>query len=233
MAKINSRYLLLSIFALLILCGCSISQFVLPQLSPPKPTTPPPDWFTEWLTDPVCQPPCWQGITPGVTTMTETVKILQGLPWVTIDFGPERLLPNKGEITLEWSFIPPSLEGGSAYARDDGRINTFDVRGVLSTQLQKVIESYGPPSHVYIPSCMDGKCDTRLIYMTTGMAVELFLDWEHDAKGDVTITPDSEVRGIDFFTPGEKGYLTGYPQYSQSFPKWSSPWVGYAKYSFM
>jgi hypothetical protein len=232
MAKIKSRYLLLPIFALMILYGCSMFRFVNPQPSPPEPTPPPPEWLTDWLTDPVCQPPCWQGITPGVTTMTETVEILQGLPWVYIDFGPDRPLPNKGHITIEWSFYPPSSGGGMALAFDDERIKTLEVGGVLSTQLQKVIESYGPPSHVYLPSCMDGKCQTRLIYLTTGMAVELFLDWDRDAEGDVTVTPDSEVRGIEFFTPGEKGYITAYPQFSESFPKWSSPWVGYSKYLF-
>lgn len=232
MAKIRRRHLLLPGLVLLILCGISFFRFIFPSLPPPTPTPPPPNWFTDWLTDPICQPPCWQGITPGVTTITETVKILQDLPWVEIDFGPERPLPNKGDVTLEWSFIPLSSGGGMAFAFDDGRIKTFKVGGVLSTQLKKVIESYGIPSHVFIPSCMDGNCDTRLIYMTTGMEVELFLVWDRDAEGDVMVTPNDEVERIGFFIPGEKGYFTAYPQYSESFPKWSYPWNGYSKYSF-
>lgn len=68
--------------------------------------------------------------------------------------------------------------------------------------------------------------------MTTGMAVELFLDWARNAEGDVNITPNAEVKGIEFFAPGEQGYLAAYPQFSESFPRWSSLWVGYAKYKF-
>ena len=119
-----------------------------------------------------------------------------------------------------------------AFAFDNGFINHFYLRDVLSTRLQNVIDRYDFPSQVFIDSCNDGMCSTKLIYMTSGMAVELFLDWDRDAEGDVTVTPDSEVKGIEFFAPGEKGYLTAYPQYSQSFPRWSSPWVGYTKYSF-
>ena len=233
MAKIRRRYILLPGLVLLFLCGFSVFRFVFPPLPPPTPTPPPPNWFTNWLTDPICQPPCWQGITPGVTTITETFVILQALPWVKIEEGPAKPVFDTADIQLDWDFIPRSSGGGMAFAFDDGRIKTLTVGGVLSTQLEKVIESYGSPSHVFIPSCNDRKCDTRLIYMATGIAVELFLDWDRDAEGDVTVTPNDEVRGIWFFAPGEQGYLAAYPQFSESFPRWSSAWVGYAKYSFM
>jgi hypothetical protein len=167
-----------------------------------------------------------------VTTITETFEILQALPWVEIEEGPGRPVFDTADIQLDWDFVPPSSGGGMAFAFDDGRINTFKVGGVLSSQLQNVIDRYGFPSDVFIDSCNDRKCSTKLIYMTSGMAIELFLDWDRDADGDVTVTPNDEVKGIEFFIPGEKGYLTAYPQYSQSFPRWSYPWVGYGKYSF-
>lgn len=232
-AKIKRQYVLLPGLVLLIFCGISVFRFVFPPLPHPTPTPLPPDWFTDWLTDPVCQPPCWQGITPGVTTITETVEILQELPWVRIDFGPERPLPNKGDVTIEWSFDPPSSGGGMAFAFDDGLISDFFLKGYLSTTLQEVIDSYGFPSNVFISSCDVGMCQTHLIYMTSGMMIDLFLDWDHDMKGDVMVSPNNEVTGIEFFVPGEKGFLAAYPQYSESFLRWSSPWVGYAKYSFM
>jgi hypothetical protein len=179
----------------------------------------------------VCQPPCWEGITPGVTTMTETVKILEGLPWVEIKFGPEKPLPNKGDITLEWDFTRPSSRGGVAYAFDNGVIKKL-LFSVLSTQLQNVIESHGFPSDVFIDGCSHGSCSTRLIYMTTGMVIKLYLDWDRDAEGDVKVSPENEIITIEFFAPGEQGFLAAYPQYSESFPKWSYPWGGYTKYSF-
>lgn len=217
---------------LLVLCVFSAFRLVFPPLPPPTPTPPPPDWFTDWLTDPVCLPPCWQGITPGVTTITETFVSLQALPWVEIEEGPARPVFDTADMQLDWDFIPPSSGGGMAFAFDDGCIKTFNVGGVLSTQLQKVIESYGSPSHVFIASCRDGQCDTRLIYMPTGMAVELFLDWDRDAEGDVIVAPTDVVEGIEFFAPGEQGYLSAFPQFSESFPRWSSQWEGYTKYSF-
>ena len=232
MPKIRLPHILLAGLLLLILCCFSAVRLIFPSLPPPTPTPPPPTWFTDWLIDPVCQPPCWQEITPGVTTITETYKILQALPWVENLDGPGKPLLDKGDIQLDWDFVPPSSGGGMALAFDDGRINNIEIGGILSTQLQKVIENYGYPSHVYIPDCSHGKCVTMLIYMTTGMAVQLFLDWDRDVEGDVTVKPDDEVTRIRFFPPGEKSYLAAYPQFSESFPKWSLPWVGYSKYKF-
>jgi hypothetical protein len=163
--------------------------------------------------------------------MTETVKILQSLPGVTIDAGPTKYSPHT-DFQLEWSFPSASPGGGMAWASDNGIINQLTIGGVLSTPLQKVIESYGLPDDVFITSCDVGFCVTNLIYMQTGMIVELFLDWDREADSDVTIAPDSEVRGIDFFVPGEKGFLDAFSQYSESFPRWASPWKGYDKYSF-
>jgi hypothetical protein len=227
-SRINLRYILLSMRVILILSGLFGCRLFLNSGSP-TPTPLPPAWFTAWLHDPVCQPPCWEGITPGMTTMTETVKILQSLPGVKIDDGPTRFSPHT-DFQLEWS-IPPT-GGGMAFASDNGLINHFFVKDFLSTPLQKVIESYGLPDNVFITSCDVGFCVTNLIYMQTGMMVELFLDWDRAAESDVTITPDSEVRGIEFFVPGEKGFLDAFSQYSESFPRWSYPWIGYGKYAF-
>jgi hypothetical protein len=229
-SRINLRYILLSMGCLLTLSGLFGCRLFLNSGSP-TPTPLPPAWFTAWLHDPVCQPPCWEGITPGTTTMTETVKILQSLPGVKIDDGPTRFSPHT-DFQLEWSLPPASPGGGMAWASDNGIINQLSIGGDLSTPLQKVIDSYGLPDKVFITSCDVGRCVTNLIYMHTGMMVDLFLDWDYAADSDVTIAPDSEVRGIRFFVPGEKGFLDAFSQYSESFPRWSSPWNGYGKYAF-
>ena len=230
MSRINLRYILLSMGVLLTFSGLLSCRLFLNSGSPTS-TPLPPTWFTAWLHDPVCQPPCWEEITPGTTTMTETVNILQSLPGVTIDSGPTKYSPHT-DFQLEWSLPPPSPGGGMAWASDNGIINSLSIGGVLSTPLQKIIESFGLPDNVFIPICDVGICVTRLIYMHTGMMVELALDWDREADSDVIIAPDSEVWRIWFFVPGEKGFLDAFSQYSESFPRWFPPWDGYGKYTF-
>lgn len=232
MAKKKRIPVLLVILVFLCLSGLSIFLSGFPAPTPPKPTPPPPGWFTDWLHSPFCQPPCWQGITPGVTTMTETVKIIQDLPWIQIDYGPGKSGFETSDLHLEWSFISPSTDGGMAFANDNGLISYLFLKGYLSTPLQEVIDSYGFPSYVFIDSCDMRKCSTQLIYVESGLRVNLFLDWDRDDEGDVIITPTDEVMGIEFFAPGEQGYLRAYPQFSESFPRGFHLWTGYSKYRF-
>jgi hypothetical protein len=230
--QVRSKKLILYIPVILVVCGLPILRRAFTSRIPPTPTPPPPDWFTDWLNKPVCYPPCWQGITPGTTSITDAAILISEIPSVKITFGPEETMPDKNRLTLEWQFGQPSSGFGRAYSDDQGNITTsISFQGILSTVLMDVVGIYGVPSDVFIPDCQDGRCRTQLIYLNYGMVVNLG-DLKPDWRGKISVTPDTEIRGIEFFPPGEDGFLAAYPQYTSRVTRLFSPWEGYSKYVF-
>jgi hypothetical protein len=227
---IRKRRILLPVILVLFLCTLSVYYWGSPLINPPTPTSPPPEWFTDWLQSPACQPPCWQGITPGITALADAAIILGEIPWIKITFGPEETMPDNNRLTLEWQFGQPSSGFGRAYSDDQGNITTsLSFQGALSTALKEVVGIYGVPSDVFIPDCQDGRCRTQLIYLNDGMVINLGAlkpDW----REKISVTPDTEIRGIEFFPPGEEGFIAAYPQYTSRVTRLFSPWDGYSKY---
>ena len=194
-----------------------------------KPTPPPPVWLTDWWQNPVCQPPCWYGITPGITTITDTAKILSELPWVKITYGPARPLDTGSDMQLDWVAKQPDHVGGLVASDDQGKITvSLRVNGKLSTRLEDVVEAFGPPSDVMALDCEYGVCETRLIYISSGMM--LVVTPPRDSRRFVKITPDTQVKEICFFPPGREGYFSAFPIYSDAFVIFAVPWEGYTKY---
>lgn len=223
------KYLSNLIAGIILIIEITACQSLLSPKSTPTPTPTPPAWFTEWLTNPVCQPPCWEGITPGKTTITDTQKILSELPWINVDYGPGKVRPNDSRLTLTWQTAHPSQVSGYAYS-DNQEDLTIDLgfEGILSTKLKEVIDNYGNPSHVFVVDCQYYRCYTEIIYMTSGLVINLVLD--KDWRGNVNVSPDAEIRGGKFFPPGGNGFSAAFPGDAERFQKKAVPWVGYSKY---
>lgn len=191
-------------------------------------------WLAEWLVNPVCQPPCFLGVTPGITTITETVKILSARSDIQITQGPAVTINAKYK-ELSWEFTTATQHDGSRMITDNegDTILTFVVSpgNDQSLFLSEVILSYDTPQLVYLSDCREGKCVVQFIYMSSGMLIESFLSAEVDDnyKHSVEITPEISIGKIWFFPIGEEGYRKAFPFEANGLER-SLEWNGYMVY---
>lgn len=106
-----------------------------------------------WLMKYPCAAPCWEGITPGVTSPTEAMRLLQANPLVS-EIETSEYTPNWPAISFIWNGLPNRGEGGGITwdARSsDPKVYTiglFAQGGVASLTLDEVIAAYGQPTHM-------------------------------------------------------------------------------------
>ena len=194
--------------AVLVLSGilaCDLSTRVYPTPTP----SPRNAWLLEWLDNPPCQPPCFLGITPGVTTITETVQILSDQTNIQITDGPGSMFDYQ---ELSWRFANTYHDSGRLQTDLKGQAVTFIILGIDNSEdlkLSEVIAAFGEPDQVTISRCPKRlHCDVFLIYNSSGMLVELYLPAEVDKDSihNVNISPDLLVEIIWFIPSGEKAF---------------------------
>jgi len=232
MKKIHRLYFFLGsiLLTLVVVSSCRI-PFDL--LSTPTPV-PRNAWLTEWLKDPVCQPPCFLGITPGITTITETVQLLSNTPDVRITSGPSITIDSQHQ-ELSWFFTTFTLDDSGRIVTDiGGTVLTFVVSPGYDQHLtiSDVISYYGQPSHVLHYFCRGKECPVQIIFLSSGMLLDTFLpaNWDENYKHSVEITPDVSVQAIWFFPVGEEGYKMAFPFYASSLSEKLLQWNGYTTY---
>jgi len=178
-------------------------------------------WVTRWLENPACCPPCWEGITPGVTTITEAVYILNHLAGVSKVEDTHGILTG---IAYRWYFDQQGGEG-MLTENEQGRVAGVEL-GVAYEQLLtigEVISTYGSPSHVQRGGLHMGQSGLYIIYMERGMVLYSILTIY---DGSVKVSPKTRVLELDFIQPGEDSFI----QYSRDFNK-IVEWQGYTSYS--
>ncbi|HVG01048.1 MAG TPA: SBBP repeat-containing protein [Chloroflexia bacterium] len=124
-----------------------------PTPQPTGPDRPPPGFERRWLDGVPCAPPCWEGITPGRTTLTDAVRLLQESPAVqpqTVLFRPWGQ-PEEGLGYIEWDWRGSEGGGQVLYDRTQGEAVVTDISPYLdiSFTLGDVIAAYGEPTHIH------------------------------------------------------------------------------------
>jgi hypothetical protein len=238
MAKENQLIfrLILSFYVALFLSSTAACS-LLPSASPTSTPQPLSAWTKKWLTHPSCQPPCWEGITPGVSTITDTLQIVRSMPGIKDLNGPLQY-PNSNAQEVKWHFIDTLNEGGRAISDNEGHFLKSIALGFnKSLTLADVLPVYGPPSKLVFSDCrgdpIGSVCTIQLIYLSSGMLLNLYLPATHERENTFTakITPDTEVHTIWFFPPGLEGYNSSF------FPPIDQPdrlmnWNGYSTYTY-
>lgn len=178
-------------------------------------------WVTKWLENPACLPPCWEGITPGVTTITETFSILQKMP------GVSKTENTRGKLTgipIRWYF---NQSGGEGLVSEDehGRVAWIELSLAYEQLLTvgEVIPSYSSPSHVQASSLHIGNCGLYIIYMERGLVLYTTLP-VHNEK--VLLSPQTRVDKLYFIPPGDENFLR-FAKSSYTIDEWK----GYGSYS--
>ncbi len=117
------------------------------------------EWQYNWLKGIPCPPPCWEGITPGITTLDEAIKILKQNPQInlsSIEIGnPSKVDPRTGDFY--WEFVNDTTNSTGSY---DAKISAHPVISIYphytaQIKLGEIIQSYGPPSYVRADATAD------------------------------------------------------------------------------
>lgn len=179
----------------------------------------------DWLKGIPCKPPCWEGITPGRTTVSQTLSLLRQLPFVTDienQEAPTGSRANQGEIYWDWK---GSSEGGGVIGY---RVSSTVCRVRASypyslLTLQEVLDAYGAPSHVR--AWARPSSDTRytvygldIVYIPQGFA----LVWDGSNVRKPYLGPDWRNFVFDFFEPTLEGYTMahGNPNVTEDLVPW-------------
>jgi hypothetical protein len=179
----------------------------------PPPSINSQNWIDKWLHNPTCQIPCWENITPGVTKITDAVKILTQIPGVHI---------GDTYSSVSWGF--ENNDGGSI----DYDLTTYAVSDVelhvreRSLHVSELIGAYGEPTDVVIILCSEF-CSYGLYYKDKGMLIEL------DELSNITIeiTPETKIFRIYLFASSPTDWIAKVISSRNKIE-----WIGYGAYDF-
>ncbi len=237
----------LLIFLLLTLAlfsACGSESIATTTPIPPTPTEPPraytvipttlpitESWKQNWLKGIPCKPPCWEGITPGVTSMEETVKILKQSSLIT----SAKLTVSVREdfaTSIEWE-KEDSVIGWAIY---DERISPQKAIFVMIPnnnmrfKMSEVIAAYGEPSHVrsyvgrvenYPPTYF-----LSIVYLNQGFQLTALT-----GAYKPIINNDTILDRLMLFIPGLEGYKTAYYNKTEEVNS-LVPWQGFKEFEF-
>ncbi len=198
------------------------TQITTPVIKP----TPEADWQNHWLRHIPCRAPCFEGITPGLTTASDAVNVLNASD-VAINVKA-RSIPGEKNGAVTWSWASPSYSlyyNDALYLTDDEIIT--QIRPDLGTfKLGDIIKSYGQPTHVSARASFSSPLDREPDY-TKGPDYMLAFTWANDGfQVDIAarmafkpvLTDSLSLNRIVFFDPS---HPPTYVQYEDS-----KPWHG-------
>jgi hypothetical protein len=178
-----------------------------------------PAWHAQysWLDESACRPPCWEGITPGVTTVTATAELLRASPTIRAvsvhDLAPLR---HPGEYDIRWVWTLPGTMGGYAYAFNGSfMIDHVGLTLDAPVTFAAVQERFGPPSHAVLrilpdPHSNDVTWKLELIYVDRGMILAAL----------TPTPPQLETAAIDLvlFTQADAAHIDDHVSASAWYP---------------
>ena len=206
----------------------SVQPTPLPTKSPPSK-----DWPYQWLKGIPCRPPCWEGITPGQTTATEAVEILNRSPVIaTVEMTTSPLIPERGHVI--WSWVGrEGREGGWATFHAQTPSSPIYIINPLfpaSFRLGDVIQSYGEPSHIiakafHRPDSEGVDYNLIILYQSQGFALGT------GGRLKPVLSMDTLFDGVSFFALNDEGWQAALGG-AATYPEWVVPWQGMKDFDF-
>ena len=187
------------------------------------------NWVYDWLNDKPCTIPCWEGITPGITSYSEAMKIIEKLPFTT---KIEDDTPTTPRIRWKWLGFEDVFSSASIFYDDSNaqkKIITINLSFPEGFKVKAVLTKYGEPDYVWNEkSTIDGKSttySTALIYLNKGFTIT------YQTNKASVFNDDTLFTDILFTTPGsleEYQKKIHYPYSLASLPRWQ----GYKDFNF-
>lgn len=159
-------------------------------------------WRQRWLKGEPCRPPCWEGITPGTTTLSETLEILKAHPnIINVEY-----LHDDWQRYIIWDWVD-TMGRGSISAYPSGDDVTYELALDFSFRYDDVVASYGEPTSVavrVVSTGHDGGIGYEALFLYEELRMILF--WTHDEKsrfgtnmlltGPLFFAPDSDLNNL-------------------------------------
>lgn len=214
---------------------------ILPTILPTKPALPQ-DWQYRWLRGIPCRPPCWEGVTPGKTTPSEAVEILNRSPLVVnAKMETNSLFPENGTIVWYWvgnEKGDSGYDGEIYYSAKNLAVPVYQIRPRLRVKfkLQDVIQAYGEPEYVIAsdnpnPDIGSGRTySIKFIFLSQGFTLDYGVI-SKDESGKPAINPGMLVSEPDYFASGIEGYNRAY-RGLQPQPDLFVSWQGFKDFDF-
>ena len=198
-----------------------LSQRPTPSLPQPTPAS---DWASRWLRGTPCSPPCWEDITPGQTTVTETIALFQDNPLITRPVVMiSELTPKLGYVFWDWFDNRPG--GGAEFnALSSVRvIYAISPNFYRSVELQDVIAAYGEPTHIHAQAERNPdntiSYSLRILYRTRGILLS------QGGNRKLDLTSNMTFDQITFFEPTDQA-LSMVLGGAAAHLEWLLPWQG-------
>lgn len=188
-------------------------------------------WPEDWLHGIPCESPCWQGITPGISTVTETIKLLEELNGVyNVNVGTRPTTADLydgvvGDLTWTWE------EHGKVWGAMDVYgsplvVYSISIGNAGKVTLEQVITAFGSPSHVRATVARQG--DRSLYFLVIIFYKQGFaLQWDESGSSQKPKF-DGQWTGfvVKFFEPTEKGFARVFGGRLVSIDEIATPWQG-------
>lgn len=233
--------LCVTVFLGAVLAGCHVAeQRTLPSAAPTPtrrasaaPTPKRVQWedvaaaVQNWLNGIPCRPPCWEGIVPGQTTISQTVAIVNQLPFVTDleihDATTTSSFAGMDRGVLSFNGSRDQIWGSVSYYLSS-TVYLIEVHyPSLLLAFQDVIDAYGEPSHVLAGADPDGGNDDtvynlEIVYIPQGFA----LVWIGAGTSKPYFRPNWRNFYLYFFEPTLEGYALAYgnPRVTEGLVPW-------------
>jgi hypothetical protein len=184
-----------------------------------------------------CSPPCWQDITPGITTESQAIEILNQNKITKKEPFQESLLPY---LIFDKSICQKFLDqGGVCFDENKEIIQGIGIVPIENLSIEQLISLYGDPSHVlFFKGWGDFSFVVKIVvYESMGIYVDLKIaPYDHNDKP--AIEPSDKIDMISFYNPTifrdylNKLYNTNLDQGDQEIDVFSQPWHGFGEYEY-
>jgi hypothetical protein len=189
-------------------------------------------WEQNWLAGVPCHAPCWQGITPGKTTFTELVQLIENNPKIEKINYYEPGNRSYNEITWD-SLTQNNSFGRVVYDLSSTIVIEVGLAFPYTFTLGEVVAVYGEPSHVLAIAGRNmenpKEIDYRLTFFWQSQGLELL--WgEPYPSHTPKIDPNLIFHSIGFFEPTTQGFERFIALRNKAQIPFLEPWKGYADF---
>ncbi|MBI5034110.1 MAG: hypothetical protein HZB51_26620 [Chloroflexi bacterium] len=241
------RALLLIIVTIFVLTSCSVANtstttFAPTDLPPtatpstialtPTPTWSPqlPDWQFRWLRKIPCSAPCLEGITPGKTTASEAIEILNQNSLVR-NVRREPSYGSKWE-SVSWDWKGSNTGGDAFYLPDNLEIiASITPHFGRDYSFRDVIQAYGEPT--YIIAIADLLVSEKPIFCQQAIFVYVSngLELRTDCHTKFELNENITFSLMRFLAPTHEGYEPIDEKVRQH-RDWILPWQGFKGFDY-
>jgi len=197
---------LIRLLLVLTLVACDPGGNEKPTISPvpsftlePSPTVSPASEFEIFFGDASCSWPCWQGITPGITTSSDALQLLQASPVVlepTIQ--SEEIKPGFGTARWSWQMGNNQFDGEMSWQY--GIVSSIDLAPYPTLSIGEIVSRFGSPEKVSVFDCSSTPEGLQVwcanfYYIKRGF--EIRLRWNNpEHMNDIQLSPSDPVRFV-------------------------------------